>query len=266
MLSRQRRHRPELGSPRVEPENGDAFTSLRGLTRSRGPKHTPSSWPEWLDTLRARDSVETTGEQWYRRAIDSGIAPLVKFAKALKKRLHGILAHCRWRLHTSVIEGINNKIKVTQANGLWTPRLAATQPARPILAYPRNSLYEKPLTLTAPADRPVRAPAHAVAFTTAAAIRGAGSVHRRTPHADACALPRDSGRAGSPPATDCRQTHRRRCRSFTLAASPTTAPRGSARQMSRFQVWPSACLLAARYPAGTGPVQRFTPALASGGA
>ena len=39
-------------------------------------------------------------EQWYRRAIDSGIAPLVKFAKALKKRLDGILAHCRWRLHT----------------------------------------------------------------------------------------------------------------------------------------------------------------------
>jgi transposase len=37
---------------------------------------------------------------------------LVKFAKALKKRLHGILAHCRWRLHTSAIEGINSKIKV----------------------------------------------------------------------------------------------------------------------------------------------------------
>ena len=35
MLSRQRRHRPELGSPRVEPENGDASASLRGLTRSR---------------------------------------------------------------------------------------------------------------------------------------------------------------------------------------------------------------------------------------
>ena len=37
---------------------------------------------------------------------------MVKFARALKKRLHGILAHCRRRLHTSVIEGIHNKIKV----------------------------------------------------------------------------------------------------------------------------------------------------------
>ena len=51
-------------------------------------------------------------DQWYARAIDSGIVPLVKFAQALKKRLDGILAHCRWRLHTSLIEGINNKIKV----------------------------------------------------------------------------------------------------------------------------------------------------------
>ena len=51
-------------------------------------------------------------EQWYGRALDSGIAPLIRFAKAMQKRLHGILAHCHWPLHTSVIEGINNKIKV----------------------------------------------------------------------------------------------------------------------------------------------------------
>ncbi len=34
------------------------------------------------------------------------------FAKRLKTYLPGILAHCRWQLHTSLIEGINNKIKV----------------------------------------------------------------------------------------------------------------------------------------------------------
>jgi transposase len=50
--------------------------------------------------------------QWYNRAIASNIAPLVQFATKLKAYLHGILAHCRWKLHTSVIEGINNKIKV----------------------------------------------------------------------------------------------------------------------------------------------------------
>ncbi len=51
-------------------------------------------------------------DQWHERAVESGIEPLVKFAKALEQRLEGILAHCRYPLHTSVIEGINNKIKV----------------------------------------------------------------------------------------------------------------------------------------------------------
>ena len=48
--------------------------------------------------------------------------------------------------------------------------------------------------LTARADRPVRESAHAVAFTTDVAIRGAGSVHRRTGMQTARALPGDSGR------------------------------------------------------------------------
>ena len=51
-------------------------------------------------------------KQWYNRAVRSRIKPLVEFAKKLKGYLDGILAHCRWRIHTSVIEGINNKIKV----------------------------------------------------------------------------------------------------------------------------------------------------------
>ncbi len=49
---------------------------------------------------------------WYTRAVRSRIMPLVAFAKRLKRYLPGILAHGRWPLHTSVIEGINNKIKV----------------------------------------------------------------------------------------------------------------------------------------------------------
>jgi transposase len=49
---------------------------------------------------------------WYQRAIRSRIEPLIEFAKAMKKRLHGILSHCRHRLHTSLLEGMNNKIKV----------------------------------------------------------------------------------------------------------------------------------------------------------
>ncbi|MGH9197522.1 MAG: ISL3 family transposase, partial [Acidimicrobiia bacterium] len=51
-------------------------------------------------------------KQWYRRAIYSRIEPLKKFARNLQRYLDGILAHCRWPLHTSLLEGINNKIKV----------------------------------------------------------------------------------------------------------------------------------------------------------
>jgi len=51
-------------------------------------------------------------KQWYSRAIRSRIEPLKAFARKLKDYLPGILAHCRWPLHTSVLEGINNKIKV----------------------------------------------------------------------------------------------------------------------------------------------------------
>ena len=38
--------------------------------------------------------------------------PLKAFARKLRAYLPGLLAHCRYPLHTSVLEGINNKIKV----------------------------------------------------------------------------------------------------------------------------------------------------------
>jgi transposase len=49
---------------------------------------------------------------WYHRAIRSRIEPLKDFARRLAPHLSGILSHCRWPLHTSVLEGINNRIKV----------------------------------------------------------------------------------------------------------------------------------------------------------
>lgn len=51
-------------------------------------------------------------KSWLRRALRSRIIPLVRFAHRLKPYLRGIIAHCRWRLHTSLLEGINNTIKV----------------------------------------------------------------------------------------------------------------------------------------------------------
>ncbi len=64
-----------------------------------------------LWTYRYPSAARRFWHAWYLRAVRSRITPLVAFAKRLKPYFHGILAHCLWPLHTSLIEGINNKIK-----------------------------------------------------------------------------------------------------------------------------------------------------------
>ena len=54
---------------------------------------------------------------WYHRAIRSRIVALKTFARNLKEKLPGIVAHCRYPLHTSLLEGITNKIKVLKRMG-----------------------------------------------------------------------------------------------------------------------------------------------------
>lgn len=61
---------------------------------------------------RHHHHAQRAWDSWYQRAMQSGIDALQTFAERLKPYLHGILAHSRWPLHTSLIEGINNRIKV----------------------------------------------------------------------------------------------------------------------------------------------------------
>ncbi|MBX9289672.1 ISL3 family transposase, partial [Serratia marcescens] len=49
---------------------------------------------------------------WYRQSQESGIKALQHFAEKLKGYAGGIIASARHRLNTSVLEGMNNKIKV----------------------------------------------------------------------------------------------------------------------------------------------------------
>ncbi|HDR9325352.1 TPA: transposase, partial [Burkholderia multivorans] len=51
-------------------------------------------------------------EQWFEQAQQSGIAALQKFAERLQGYWHGIVTRCRHPLNTSIVEGINNTIKV----------------------------------------------------------------------------------------------------------------------------------------------------------
>jgi transposase len=50
--------------------------------------------------------------QWHTQANESEIPALMHFAKCLRPYWRGILSRVRWPMHTGLLEGINNKIKV----------------------------------------------------------------------------------------------------------------------------------------------------------
>lgn len=51
-------------------------------------------------------------KEWRQRAMRSRIEPLKRFTRRLAAKLEGILAHCWFPLHTSLLEGMMNQIKV----------------------------------------------------------------------------------------------------------------------------------------------------------
>lgn len=60
----------------------------------------------------AESEARSLWQGWLARACESGIQALVKFARRLEPYVEGIISSCRWKLNTSVLEGINNRIKV----------------------------------------------------------------------------------------------------------------------------------------------------------
>ncbi|HWC75306.1 MAG TPA: ISL3 family transposase [Gemmatimonadales bacterium] len=68
---------------------------LRALWKYRRPAAAARAWRDW-----------------YQRACESGIAALVRFAHRLAREADYIINHAQFPLHTSLLEGINNKIKV----------------------------------------------------------------------------------------------------------------------------------------------------------
>ena len=61
---------------------------------------------------RSRAAARRAWREWRRRAVASRIPALRRFVTFLERHLDGILSHCRYPLHTGLLEGINNKIKV----------------------------------------------------------------------------------------------------------------------------------------------------------
>jgi transposase len=82
--------------------------------------------------------AEKTLTQWCDVARQDGHPKLTTFARRLERHRYGILNHCKHRMHTSRIEGVNNKIKVIKrvAYGFHDPEYFALKvkqafPGRP---------------------------------------------------------------------------------------------------------------------------------------
>jgi transposase len=52
--------------------------------------------------------------EWCEVARQDGHPALVKFARMLERHQYGIISHCKHPIHTSKLEGVNNKIKVVK--------------------------------------------------------------------------------------------------------------------------------------------------------
>ena len=73
---------------------------LKHLWDYRSPRHARKFW-----------------EFWRERAMESGLDQLKTFARRLDAYIEGIIAHARFPLNTSILEGVNNTIKVIKRVG-----------------------------------------------------------------------------------------------------------------------------------------------------
>lgn len=95
--------------------NAQQTVSLEELLSTNQPLSTVYILAEQLKSIWRAPTIWEAflrWRSWVRQAEQSKLAPLMLFAKRLKPYLRGILAAAKYRLHTSCIEGINNKIKV----------------------------------------------------------------------------------------------------------------------------------------------------------
>ncbi|WP_205599143.1 ISL3 family transposase, partial [Halomonas faecis] len=88
---------------------------LEELLAANAPLTTAYLLKDQLKTLWFADdevTARSAWQEWYAMAMGSGIEALGQFAKRLAPYLEGILSSARHRLNTSVLEGMNNRIKV----------------------------------------------------------------------------------------------------------------------------------------------------------
>lgn len=95
-----------------EKDEHERLSRLLVLNRNLSKVYVMKDDLKHLWHYRYKAWAERRFNEWYRRAMYSRIDPLKKFARTLKSHLDGILSHCKYPIHTSVLEGFHNKVKV----------------------------------------------------------------------------------------------------------------------------------------------------------
>ena len=94
---------------------GDQVVKLNELLAANTPLATVYLLKTTLKEIWFAPSVREGARRWrdwYRMVKDSGLVPAIQFAKRLRNYLRGILASARFPMNTSILEGVNNRIKV----------------------------------------------------------------------------------------------------------------------------------------------------------
>ena len=106
LLLRNRDNRAEHETIRLNEvlaANRSLMTAYVMKEQLKAPWNAPTAWA-W----------RCAWKQWHRHAKESAIPALSHFAKCLRPYWRGILSRVRWPMHTGLLEGINNRIKVVK--------------------------------------------------------------------------------------------------------------------------------------------------------
>ena len=69
----------------------------------------------------SRKEAEQCLEEWYSNVKESGIEPMIKAMRTVKRWENKILNYFDSKITNGYIEGLNNKIKVIKRNGYGIP-------------------------------------------------------------------------------------------------------------------------------------------------
>lgn len=105
------KNKSNLDKEKDEPER---LGRLLKLNRNLSKVYVMKDDLKQLWKYRYRAWAEIWFKKWYWRATHSRVKELKDYARTLKKHLDGILAHCQYPIHTGILEGVHNKVKVVK--------------------------------------------------------------------------------------------------------------------------------------------------------